>query len=236
MFAIPQDRLIVDHRPSDDTYCGRVVQFFSADIRGLEGGDCDGAESHVLTESHDLALVEWLCEYKTPDDALGPTEKWTRQRLCYEPEKTWTDIIEVERILGPEPVVPYSRWPTIPHSEAKWKTSRFPNGKADGETRPGTGSAMFVRQTMLRRLSRVLPERIPSVVRRCGEEAGGLSGSSESDGDSTGGGRGGGGRGGSQSRSSESDGDSTCGGRGGGSQVGSQSSSSESDGDSTGME
>ena len=162
---------IADHCPQNDTFCGRVVQFFSADIVGPEIG--------AIPRSYDLARVEWICEYQTPQNERRPTELWTGQKLCYEPEKTWTDIVEVDRILGPEPVVPYSRWPTIPHSEAKHKGQRFMYGKADVDGRPGTGSAMYVRQGMLRRLARVLPERIPGVAR--GSATGrGFSSSSDS--------------------------------------------------------
>jgi hypothetical protein len=177
-FAIPSDRRVENHGPNDDTFCGRVVQFFSADIVGLA--------SEGRTDAHDLALVEWLCEYETPKGLIRPTESWTGVRMCYEPHKPWTDIVDVARILGPEPVVPYSRWPTIPYSEAKWKASRFPHGRADSAGKLGSGSRMYVRQTMLRRLARVLPERIPGAAR--GSQSGtggGLSEGSESAGGET---------------------------------------------------
>ena len=150
--AIPPLTSIEGHSPQDPTYCGRVVQFFSASILGLH-------DKQFHTQ--DLALVEWLCEYKAPKAELTPIEKWTGQKLCYEPHIPWLDVVPINVILGPEPVVPYSVLPTIPHHLHKFKAERFKHGQADRQDRPGSGSKMYVRQAMLRRLGRMLPS-VPS--------------------------------------------------------------------------
>ena len=157
-FSVPTHRRLADHTPTKNTWVGRVVQFLSADI--LEPND--------EVRTRDLALVEWLCTAKTPTDERVPIEVWTDHNLCYEPAQPWTDIIDVDRILGPEPVVPYSRWPTIParfwNAPPKahlshWATphERFKYGNADKPGRPGSGSKMFIRQVMLRKVGRLHP-------------------------------------------------------------------------------
>ena len=157
-FAVPSQRHVADHEPHMSTWCGRVIQFFSADIEEPSGETC----------TRDLALVEWLCSVeRPPEDELTPIEVWTGERLCYEPRKPWTDVINVNRILGPEPVVPYSRWPTIPArfwkaptKASEWATPdpRFLHGNADKPGKPGSGSKMYIRQAMLRKLGRLHPQ------------------------------------------------------------------------------
>ena len=145
-FIIPESRMVVNHKhPTMDTHCARVVQFLSANIR---------PSSKVQPIRHDLAMVQYLCEFNQPQEAHTPVERFTGQNLHFEPTVPWYGIVDVSRILGPEPVVPCSWLPTIPYHASP---IRFQGGQADKKNRPGTGSPLFVRMTMLMKLGRILP-------------------------------------------------------------------------------
>lgn len=139
--SIPEGEPIAGFGEGGETFVGRVIHFLSARLPGVGGAD---------VQPQDLAFVSWLCEYTQRDHERTVVDQWNGCNPLYQPSKPWYDIVEVDRIMGPEVLVPNYMWPTIPHCEAPNQGWKFPFGHADRRGQEGTGSRMYVRHTDLR--------------------------------------------------------------------------------------
>jgi hypothetical protein len=145
--SIPEGEPIGGRDRDDETFVGRVIIFVSADI----------APPSSSRRTVWLAFVQWLEEYRQDANERTIVDKWMCKNPLYEPVPAWYDFVDVNRILGPEVLVPNFPWTTIPFSETQHKARKFQFGKADHKSVPGSGSQMYIRHTIIGRSARMHP-------------------------------------------------------------------------------